>query len=405
MSRFLGALQAFLFLLLVKTPSFCYAQVEDSWDANEGLVQEGIVTRLEAAKMNFTIPGVGNPLDTLVGAEVLIKELGAYRSDVAYLFSVLPDSYFDRPCRDQSFGLNGEWTDMICDAAEKSETLCRQEESFCPDPIPDIVAVKGSMFKNMSVETAASLFCTYLGRCDQEALVGELYYLIEKVVPNGWDNVLLTNRVGINKDDPNNNYIMGDGSFEIQEDFLRNTFGDDDLYTYQSLLVKRFATTGVVPDRTLNQNGVTQNDLEYGLWASATRGYYFQKYDLLTNEERKKSVQFFEKGGSYSKCGEVFGMLAASKCGYNAGDLKGLTEYYYSTLGNHTDEQTGTEYACSRFTEKHYIEANQVMNSKKYNRKKPVASVAKCIDVLKLGPKKKNKKKKSKSPKKKKRSI
>jgi hypothetical protein len=48
--------------------------------------------------------------------------------------------------------------------------------------------------------------------------------------------------------------------------------------------------------------------------------------DLLTTEEKEHTVDVHKKV-SFTCCGEMFGILPASRCSYKADDLLGLVEY------------------------------------------------------------------------------
>ena len=186
------------------------------------------------------------------------------------------------------------------------------------------------------------------------------------------------------------NNRIGDGVLKMNSIFFNGRS------VHESIMAKMYAVQSVVfqytyplTTRDLVNQWSLINDMtaeQYALYKDALTGYFFQEYadDLLTKWERKSTVQVFKKV-SFTGCGEILGILAASRCGYKADDLLGLVEYYFSTLPEERpSDENSTEYVCSPFTWFHAKRAKRAMTTTKLNRRNPVPSHERCIEVLKL---------------------
>ena len=180
---------AFLSLLLVKTPSFCDAlgsdeQYQSNYEKStyELAFEEMYEDEVDKLAANINIPGVGNIFDYLeaildidipgVGNYMVIFEddglLNGMKSfSVAKSFFGLSRFWNGQfgpvpKCSDQSFGLEGQWTDAICNTTEKLIAICDSQESNC-DPLAfqNIVAAKGEIVATSTLR-ATTLFCLYV---------------------------------------------------------------------------------------------------------------------------------------------------------------------------------------------------------------------------------------------------
>ena len=190
---------------------------------------------------------------------------------------------------------------------------------------------------------------------------------------------------------------IGDGRFETNNLFFNGNS------TLESIMAKRYAVRAIVfqyiyPLTVRNLAAAAGHDgptytipeEQFHFYQDALTGYFLQEYadDLLTTEEKEHTVDVHEKV-SFTGCGEMFGILAASRCGYKADDLLGLVAYYFSTLPevgpSWTNKMTSTEYVCSPFTWEHEGIVNKhAKETTNLNKSGPVSisSYGKCIEDL-----------------------
>ena len=172
---------------------------------------------------------------------------------------------------------------------------------------------------------------------------------------------------------------------------MNNEFFNDN--AHESIMAKSYAVKSVVFQYTYplttralpNEWGFIDNITEelYRFYEDALTGYFFQEYagTLLEEEERKHTIEVLQAGSKTkcAGCGGMFGILAASKCGYKADDLLGLVQHYFGTFV----EESTTD-VCSRFTRKHSDKATKAMKKKSTKEKKKASAYEKCIEDLKL---------------------
>jgi len=368
-------------------------------------------------------------LGTLTGAKVINEgfyEPGAV--SLLFMYSYLWNEPFEPlpDCTNQSFGFEGQWTDTICNTIETLREACDAQESSCdPEAFQTVAAGTGDVIQ-ASADRFASLLClgstdpqsgpsddNMIAYCTNQDVIDSLQpnivnlrAAVNAYVPGGFENIVFTKDVAevatalfdLDEDgnaqadlsDPDGNLVIGDGRFKMNSIFFNNRS------THESIMAKTYAVKSVVFQYTyplvtrdlINKysfiNGITEE--QWRLFRDALTGYFFQEYadDLLTKWERRSTVQVFKKV-SYTGCGEILGILAASRCGYKADDLLGLVEYYFSTLPEERpSDENSTEYVCSPFTWSHAKRAKKAMTTTKLNRRNPVPSHERCIEVLKL---------------------
>lgn len=349
----------------------------------------------ELAKMNFDIPGVGNLKQLLTQYAVISYSTDGY-GDANFLYHTLSflDLFGATPasCSEQSsFGKDGKWTETICAAYDMAVDICTNDESSCDAAsFPKITAGKMSNMKNNEL-ASTMLICLFMTGMDATQCqppfdptsvysqrFQSLFYLMENVVPDGLDNVLLSNArgmlgatTGIFAVDPNSHYTIGDGKLSIYESIMRRKL--------LSVLIKFISGPSILVNSKIRDSS-TSLDL---LHSDVLSGYYSQKYaeKFYSVNDRKRYVNL-SKFMFPTKCGAAIGIIVAARCGFDADDVYGFLEYYDSLLTG--EYENDTERYCSAVKFLTYKRATKYMKSHEFDISEKVATNEECMEKMKF---------------------
>jgi len=211
-------------------------------------------------------------------------------------------------CKNQVFGIDGKYTDLICDLAQDvSSEVCKQEDacdSSVWNAIP-VIAMKGDAFQNteLAAKAVCAQFTPYVvNNCPEPGFsqfipsVQNLQGVIA-MLPDGFNNPLLTNGGIIPVQLTNETYVLptrimatGDAQIELRKDI----YGEElmpiqlkqgaifDLASYtRDSYEKQSEGDVIVPDERFMLYGV--------------EGYLTQKYKHMyfTTEDELSSLQEF----------------------------------------------------------------------------------------------------------------
>jgi hypothetical protein len=346
------------------------------------------IVNSELTKMNVNTL-YGNTLTILTQYGIISYSSPGY-GDAVFVYhtlSLLDDAPFvatPSTCSEQSFGKNGEWTDTICTAYGTAVDICTNEDSSCDAaPLPKITAGKASNFLNNNANAFKFLLCLYskggVGVVEKEACKTEyIYYYQEKnylldrmrSVPNGLDNVLLSNARGTLSatgnatvdggfTDPNSHYVIGDGKLSLYEQIFPDNNKADLLVKYVSgpwLLMMNFKK---------HNNSVQEENKTAALDAlieDALGGHYSQKYaERFFNDKDRRMFPSLASDTFVTECGAAIGIIATVRCGFGPEDIVSFLEYYDSLLtGQYLND---SERYCSLVTSKHYQRAKRYLKT------------------------------------------
>jgi len=297
--------------------------------ANSANADDDFYTELEK-EVYIKLKAIGNYLPTLVYNKVISDVpsrttmdalFGVYRADLVE-YSV---------CENEMFGKDGEHTKLMCKLEKVRDIFSQDEELPVKDrPLFPFQAAKSSHFGDedkMSRVQCEQLYPDNFSAkdCPDSVLaqilpnIQGLQGLVRNVVPDGYDNALLSYGMGLaepNKLNIRSNFLIGDGFFEMLEIVLNK-----DAFAFECIdricLMEGFMLLFIMNLYILNNSGIENDGLSRGgnrLYAILT-GYLYQGQSKNIHPNRKDRMAMTKVFTMTQKCQYFTGVLIKQVCG------------------------------------------------------------------------------------------
>jgi len=267
-------------------------------------------------------------LQTLVDNKVILKVpsgttmdalFGVYRADLVEYSG----------CENEMFGKDGEYTVLMC-KLEGIRDIFSQDEEFPVKgrPLSPFQAAKSSYFED--AEKMARVACEdrtpfSAKECPDGALaqilpqIEMLQGLVQRFVPDGYDNPLLSYGMGLSEPDKRNersNFLMGDGFFKMVEIVL-----NQDAFAHECsdriCLMEGFILLFIMNLYILNNTGIPNDGLvrEGNRLYAILTGNLYQGQSTNIHPNRIDRMVMTKVFTMSHKCQYFTGVLIKHECG------------------------------------------------------------------------------------------
>ena len=292
-------------------------------------------------------------------------------------------------CSSQSFGTQGLLTDLVCETRSALVSICddKNNEQNCDSSlIPEVLSAKASFIQDSSCLEWS--ICMHMNNMDNslcepgnlpmpdllKIVASGIQVMVSFGAPDGVETRLFTASenevlsVGTSSSSPlesgNDYMIIGDGNIAMKQDaytemmlgFKNSPWLQYDVrLTVVDTLVHQYTPKAHSFNKTLPDEECEE------FYTDAMRGYFIQRYgDQLFDRAWKRIKTFDSSRMKYrSYCATALGVLAASKCAYDADGMYGFLSYYFEHRLVESDD--GRERFCSNFADSHFMTAKRAM--------------------------------------------
>lgn len=294
-------------------------------------------------------------------------------------------------CSSQSFGKRGLLTDLVCETRNALVSICDDEdnEKNCDSNlIPEVLSAKGSFIQDSS--SLEWSICMHMNNMDESICVpgnlpmpellkivaSGIQFMISFGAPDGVDNRLFTATenellsVGTSSssalESSSSDYmIIGDGNIAMKQDAYTKMMGfkNSPWLKYDVRLTVVDALVHQYTPKVHSFNKTLPDEECEEFYTDAMKGYFIQRYNGQLFDKVWKRIRTFDatrlKYRTY--CATALGVLAASKCAYDADGMYDFLSYYFEHKLVESDD--ATERFCSNFNDLHFMTAKKAMRN------------------------------------------